>query len=204
MPRGPARATSRWSRSRSGSEGSARAGDPCIGCGARRSRTRARVVADCCVAGSSLERNDPQHLQPTSACLAPIVVMQMMNVFLCRHPKNSRSRCSKIGPRWRWVRSTGQPARRWSATSSSRTIATTTRSATACRGSTNRCSPAASSAPTFPDWHRLLPAVEDALDIRVRFCEAERPHGSFRAINLKLRPAAWSRRRVHANSFSMP
>ena len=29
------------------------------------------------------------YLQATSACLATIVVMQMMNVFLCRHPFRS-------------------------------------------------------------------------------------------------------------------
>ena len=36
--------------------------------------------------GTSLDRDDPLYLQATSACLATIVVMQMMNVFLCRHP----------------------------------------------------------------------------------------------------------------------
>ena len=36
--------------------------------------------------GVSLDRADPLYLQATSACLATIVVMQMMNVFLCRHP----------------------------------------------------------------------------------------------------------------------
>jgi len=45
----------------------------------------------------------------------------------------------------------------------------------------------------FPNSHRLLPAVEDALDIRARFCDPERPNGSFRAINLKFRPAAVGR-----------
>jgi calcium-translocating P-type ATPase len=39
--------------------------------------------------GASLDRNDPLYLQATSACLATIVVMQMMNVFLCRHPVKS-------------------------------------------------------------------------------------------------------------------
>ena len=39
--------------------------------------------------GVSLGREDPLYLQATSACLATIVVMQMMNVFLCRHPTNS-------------------------------------------------------------------------------------------------------------------
>jgi magnesium-transporting ATPase (P-type) len=39
--------------------------------------------------GVSLDRDDPLYLQATSACLAAIVVMQMMNVFLCRHPTKS-------------------------------------------------------------------------------------------------------------------
>jgi magnesium-transporting ATPase (P-type) len=39
--------------------------------------------------GTSLDRNDPLYLQATTACLATIVVMQMMNVFLCRHPLKS-------------------------------------------------------------------------------------------------------------------
>ena len=39
--------------------------------------------------GLALDRTDPLYLQATSACLATIVVMQMMNVFLCRHPIKS-------------------------------------------------------------------------------------------------------------------
>ncbi|MBK7767719.1 MAG: cation-transporting P-type ATPase [Sulfuritalea sp.] len=39
--------------------------------------------------GVSLDRSDPLYLQATSACLATIVVMQMMNVILCRHPFKS-------------------------------------------------------------------------------------------------------------------
>jgi sodium/potassium-transporting ATPase subunit alpha len=39
--------------------------------------------------GVSLDRADPLYLQATSACLATIVVMQMMNVILCRHPFKS-------------------------------------------------------------------------------------------------------------------
>jgi sodium/potassium-transporting ATPase subunit alpha len=39
--------------------------------------------------GVGLDRDDPLYLQATSACLAAIVVMQMMNVFLCRHPTKS-------------------------------------------------------------------------------------------------------------------
>ena len=39
--------------------------------------------------GTVLDRGDPLYLQATSACLATIVVMQMVNVFLCRHPLKS-------------------------------------------------------------------------------------------------------------------
>jgi calcium-translocating P-type ATPase len=39
--------------------------------------------------GTRLAQSDPLYLQATSACLATIVVMQMMNVFLCRHPLKS-------------------------------------------------------------------------------------------------------------------
>ncbi|MDD5176890.1 MAG: cation-transporting P-type ATPase [Sterolibacterium sp.] len=39
--------------------------------------------------GTLLERTAPLYLQATSACLAAIVVMQMMNIFLCRHPLKS-------------------------------------------------------------------------------------------------------------------
>jgi magnesium-transporting ATPase (P-type) len=39
--------------------------------------------------GVSLDRGAPLYLQATSACLAAIVVMQMVNVFLCRHPSRS-------------------------------------------------------------------------------------------------------------------
>jgi magnesium-transporting ATPase (P-type) len=34
-------------------------------------------------------RTDPLYLQATTACLAAIVVMQVANVFLCRHPRKS-------------------------------------------------------------------------------------------------------------------
>jgi sodium/potassium-transporting ATPase subunit alpha len=34
-------------------------------------------------------KTDPLYLQATSACLAAIVVMQVVNVFLCRHPRKS-------------------------------------------------------------------------------------------------------------------
>jgi calcium-translocating P-type ATPase len=39
--------------------------------------------------GINLDRSAPLYLQATSACLATIVVMQMMNVMLCRHPSRS-------------------------------------------------------------------------------------------------------------------
>lgn len=39
--------------------------------------------------GVSLDRTNPLYLQATSACLATIVVMQMMNLMLCRHPFKS-------------------------------------------------------------------------------------------------------------------
>ncbi len=39
--------------------------------------------------GVQLDKADPLYLQATSACLAAIVVMQVMNVFLCRHPLKS-------------------------------------------------------------------------------------------------------------------
>jgi sodium/potassium-transporting ATPase subunit alpha len=39
--------------------------------------------------GDSLSSADPGYLQSTSACLAGIVIAQMVNVFLCRHPQQS-------------------------------------------------------------------------------------------------------------------
>jgi calcium-translocating P-type ATPase len=50
--------------------------------------------------GVSLDRNDPLYLQATSACLATIVVMQMMNVILCRHPFNSTFSTGLFGNRY--------------------------------------------------------------------------------------------------------
>ena len=47
--------------------------------------------------GVELDRLDPLYLQATSACLATIVVMQMMNVFLCRHPFKSSLSFSFFG-----------------------------------------------------------------------------------------------------------
>ena len=39
--------------------------------------------------GETLARNAPLYLQATTACLAAIVMTQVMNVFLCRHPRRS-------------------------------------------------------------------------------------------------------------------
>ena len=39
--------------------------------------------------GQLLGRFDPLYLQATSACLATIVVMQVVNLYLCRHPRRS-------------------------------------------------------------------------------------------------------------------
>jgi sodium/potassium-transporting ATPase subunit alpha len=39
--------------------------------------------------GEPLARLDPLYLQATTACLAAIVAMQVVNVFLCRHPRRS-------------------------------------------------------------------------------------------------------------------
>jgi magnesium-transporting ATPase (P-type) len=39
--------------------------------------------------GEMLEHRDPLYLEATSACLATIVVMQMVNLYLCRHPRRS-------------------------------------------------------------------------------------------------------------------
>jgi len=39
--------------------------------------------------GDTLARTAPLYLQATAACLATIVVMQVMNLFLCRHPLRS-------------------------------------------------------------------------------------------------------------------
>jgi magnesium-transporting ATPase (P-type) len=42
--------------------------------------------------GVSLAKNDPVYLQATTACLAAIVLAQVCNVFLCRHPQQSALR----------------------------------------------------------------------------------------------------------------
>ncbi len=50
--------------------------------------------------GAMLDRADPLYLQATSACLATIVVMQMMNVVLCRHPFKSSFSLGLFGNRY--------------------------------------------------------------------------------------------------------
>ena len=37
--------------------------------------------------GEMLATNDPVYLQATSACLMAIVMAQMVNLFICRHPQ---------------------------------------------------------------------------------------------------------------------
>jgi sodium/potassium-transporting ATPase subunit alpha len=39
--------------------------------------------------GEVLAKADPLYLQATTACLAAIVVSQVVNAFLCRHPEES-------------------------------------------------------------------------------------------------------------------
>ncbi len=42
--------------------------------------------------GETLGRQDPLYLQATGACLAAIVISQVINIFLCRHPRQSALR----------------------------------------------------------------------------------------------------------------
>jgi magnesium-transporting ATPase (P-type) len=42
--------------------------------------------------GEPLGTADPLYLQATAACLAAIIAMQVVNVFLCRHPTESAFR----------------------------------------------------------------------------------------------------------------
>jgi magnesium-transporting ATPase (P-type) len=42
--------------------------------------------------GQMLGSKDPLYLQATTACLTTIVVMQIANLFLCRHPSESALR----------------------------------------------------------------------------------------------------------------
>ncbi|MDZ4251433.1 MAG: cation-translocating P-type ATPase C-terminal domain-containing protein [Sulfuritalea sp.] len=50
--------------------------------------------------GVSLDRSAPLYLEATSACLTTIVVMQMMNVILCRHPFKSAFSLDLFGNRY--------------------------------------------------------------------------------------------------------
>jgi calcium-translocating P-type ATPase len=50
--------------------------------------------------GAGLDRTAPLYLQATSACLATIVVMQMANVILCRHPFKSSLSVGLSGNRY--------------------------------------------------------------------------------------------------------
>ncbi|MCC6715471.1 MAG: cation transporting ATPase C-terminal domain-containing protein, partial [Gammaproteobacteria bacterium] len=46
---------------------------------------------------------DPSYLQATTACLATIIVMQVANVFLCRHPRRSAFAFSLRSNRLLWL-----------------------------------------------------------------------------------------------------
>ena len=50
--------------------------------------------------GELLGREDPLYLQATTACLSTIVVMQVANVFLCRHPTKSSFSFGLTGNRY--------------------------------------------------------------------------------------------------------
>ncbi len=50
--------------------------------------------------GSFLPSSDPLYLQATTACLAAIVATQVVNVFLCRHPRESAFSFSLSGNRF--------------------------------------------------------------------------------------------------------
>jgi calcium-translocating P-type ATPase len=53
--------------------------------------------------GETLARTDPVYLQATTACLATIIVMQVVNVFLCRHPRRSAFAFSLWNNRLLWL-----------------------------------------------------------------------------------------------------
>lgn len=50
--------------------------------------------------GDTLSTADPLYLQATTATLAGIVVAQMVNLFHCRHPRESLFRLGLFGNRW--------------------------------------------------------------------------------------------------------
>lgn len=49
--------------------------------------------------GQALDAGNPLYLQATTACLSAIIAMQVVNVFLCRHPSESAFRFSLLGNR---------------------------------------------------------------------------------------------------------
>ena len=49
--------------------------------------------------GTTLDMRDPLYLQATTACLAAIVAAQVVNVFLCRHPREAAFSFSFTGNR---------------------------------------------------------------------------------------------------------
>jgi magnesium-transporting ATPase (P-type) len=49
--------------------------------------------------GQILPADHPLYLQATTACLSTIIVMQIMNVFICRHPTESAFRFAWFGNR---------------------------------------------------------------------------------------------------------
>jgi magnesium-transporting ATPase (P-type) len=53
--------------------------------------------------GEPLAHTDPVYLQATTACLATIIVMQVVNVFLCRHPRRSALTFALWSNRLLWV-----------------------------------------------------------------------------------------------------
>ena len=50
--------------------------------------------------GDTLAASDPRYLQATSACFMAIVLAQMVNVFVCRHPRLAAWEFSWLDNRW--------------------------------------------------------------------------------------------------------
>nr|MBL8410100.1 cation-transporting P-type ATPase [Dechloromonas sp.] len=50
--------------------------------------------------GEMLAANDPRYLQATTACLAAIVMSQMVNLFVCRHPSLPAWQFPLLSNRW--------------------------------------------------------------------------------------------------------
>lgn len=53
--------------------------------------------------GATFSANDPIYLQATTACLTAIVLAQMINVFVCRHPQLPVWRFSLLENRLLWI-----------------------------------------------------------------------------------------------------